>query len=667
VFAEFAITLADGSVWLSIAQGLIFAAVCLAVGTAIARAVGLLRTDAPAGETIGVGLASGSLVVAAWWAAIASGGRSSFTPVAAGFAVAILLAVVRRRRSGPDASLISATEASSPAGEDTADAAAPGPGRRSHLILAVLGAGAFIVAVALLYGSTLTLSPRDGIQPIEFQDEAFYSVLGADLAKSGTETIYSPSGFDHLQGLPTQTWYHWGELWLGAAVISIFGMAPVDARHFVVLPVLLLAAATLTGTIVRHLTRSASRSAFLFGFIACLFLAPVPLAVGMIFGITSYGVAAVAVLLALYGLAVLSRRRDSWGLAVFAGTAAAMIVPAHLVIALLGMVGIGSVWSVRVGRSLIATRGLPVVPSIWRRTFIATAVAVVATIVWGVLTGHGVGGSGASPTVPPFNAFWRESVAIVSIGGITFLTIAIAWWMVRTETSLEADLYLGTAVVVVVGAIVWGALLGDFITVHLFYGGIAAFVTPAAAVAVWRIWLRLRATGRTRVAIVAVVLCAAQLEAGVFFSVGRLWLFGPGDHPPAPLAILAAMKDLPADAKLAYACHQTEEAAFWDAHMLGLDAHSGRRVVPMCFQAETFGLMTGTPISPDVASPLFTWAPQRSLYPTSQATPTPAEVGAFMKANGIDYIYVDAIHPNTLVPDAVPVATSGATQVLRLP
>ena len=40
---------------------------------------------------------------------------------------------------------------------------------------------------------------------------------------------------------------------------------------------------------------------------------------------------------------------------------------------------------------------------------------------------------------------------------------------------------------------------------------------------------------------------------------------------------------------------------------------------------------------------------------------------AFLKANGIDYIYVDAMHPNTLVPDAVPIATSGDTQVLRLP
>ena len=77
--AELAITVADGSVWLSIGQGLLFGAVCLLFGISIARFVGLLGADAPAGETLGVGLASGLLVLAAWWAAIASGGRSSFT------------------------------------------------------------------------------------------------------------------------------------------------------------------------------------------------------------------------------------------------------------------------------------------------------------------------------------------------------------------------------------------------------------------------------------------------------------------------------------------------------------------------------------------------------------------------------------------------------------
>ncbi len=112
------------------------------------------------------------------------------------------------------------------------------------------------MVVALLYGSTLVLSPRDGVQPVEFTDEAFYSNLGAELARTGTESIYPPSGFSEIEGLPAQTWYHWGEMWLEAAVITVFGAAPLDARHFVVLPVMLLAAAllfTLDGKLIHHI------------------------------------------------------------------------------------------------------------------------------------------------------------------------------------------------------------------------------------------------------------------------------------------------------------------------------------------------------------------------------------------------------------------------------
>ena len=100
-------------------------------------------------------------------------------------------------------------------------------------------------------------SPRDGVQPVEFMDEAFYSVLGRDLATTGSETNLLPSGFDSLPGLPAQTWYHWGELWLTAAAITLFDAEPLAARNFIVLPLLLLAAASLVGTIVRRMGRTA--------------------------------------------------------------------------------------------------------------------------------------------------------------------------------------------------------------------------------------------------------------------------------------------------------------------------------------------------------------------------------------------------------------------------
>ena len=111
VFAEFAIALSDGAVWLSIGQALLFGGGCLLFGVWLARIVGLLASDAPAGETLAVGLASGLLVLAAWWGAVASGGRSSFTPVAVGFAIALALAVVRRTRSPAAADVITRFDA----------------------------------------------------------------------------------------------------------------------------------------------------------------------------------------------------------------------------------------------------------------------------------------------------------------------------------------------------------------------------------------------------------------------------------------------------------------------------------------------------------------------------------------------------------------------------
>ncbi len=79
--SEFVITVSTGEVWLSIGEALPFGGVALLFGNWVTRTVGLLKADAPAGGTLGVGLASGLMVLAAWWAANWSGGRSSFTPV----------------------------------------------------------------------------------------------------------------------------------------------------------------------------------------------------------------------------------------------------------------------------------------------------------------------------------------------------------------------------------------------------------------------------------------------------------------------------------------------------------------------------------------------------------------------------------------------------------
>src|SRR5205814_9022410 len=134
-----------------------------------------------------------------------SGGRSSFTPVAVGLAIAIALGLAGRARHPGAADVL----ASEPANREPY---ATGPPRQPHrraLILTALAGGVFVVAVALLYGPTIGPSPRDGVQPVEFTDEALYAVLGRDLATTGTETNLLTSGFSDLPGLPPQTWYHW--------------------------------------------------------------------------------------------------------------------------------------------------------------------------------------------------------------------------------------------------------------------------------------------------------------------------------------------------------------------------------------------------------------------------------------------------------------------------
>src|SRR2546427_7189525 len=114
--AEFAITISNGDVWVSIGLALLLGGGCLAFGIWLARTIGLLGSDAPAGETLGVGLASGLMVLAAWWAAIWSGGRSSFTPVAVGFAIAIALGLAGRARR-PAAADALASEAANGGGD----------------------------------------------------------------------------------------------------------------------------------------------------------------------------------------------------------------------------------------------------------------------------------------------------------------------------------------------------------------------------------------------------------------------------------------------------------------------------------------------------------------------------------------------------------------------
>lgn len=656
---ELAISLADSRVLGALLAAVILAATCALAGTWMARRVGLLSRDVPHGETLGVGLGLGLLVLAAWWAAIASGGRSSFTPVAVAFALALLCA--GRILSKPDSA-----------------SSAP----RGSVVPVALAAVAMVVGVGLLYGITLAPSPREGAQPIEFYDVAYYSVLGADLARTGTESIYSPSGFEQLPGLASQSWYHWGEIWLAAATVSVAGIDPIFARHYVVLPVVLLAAAALTGTLVRRLAGTSSRGAFLFGACACLLLAPLPFlfpgphftkwASGLIYGITLYGLGTISALLSMYVATVVTVRpglNRSWSLSLISGAVVASMVSTHIVVAILALIGASGAGAVFSARAILRTKRVPSVTAAWRGTLAATALIGSLTIGMGVVTGHQLGASALSEGISPFDGAWVQTIMVTTLGAGALLAIPVALLVYWHQQSVLAWLSLAATIALVFGAVAWGARFGDFNMFHVYFGALVVFGTPVAAAAVVALWREARVIGRRRAATAVFVLCGVQLGLGGVLAVVKLQVgFGPMDYQPIPLEVLDAIERLPMDAKLAYSCGATEEAAFGDPALGSIDAHTGRPVVPMCFHAEVFTwLITGNDNSTEVANPYFELAPQSALYPDSKARPSAASVAAFLKRHRIAYIYADGAHPNRLVPEAVPLATSGAVQLLRIP
>ena len=479
-----------------------------------------------------------------------------------------------------------------------------------------------------------------------------------------------------IEGLPTQTWYHWGELWLG-------GCRHHDLRHGAAgCPPFRRPAPPAAGGrgADRHDRPADDRVGVARGLPVRVPRLPVPraravvsgrssaLAVGMIFGITSYGVAAVAVLLALYGLAVLGVGSATWALAVFAGSAAALIVPAHIVIALLASSGSGAS-----GRSRSGSRSSPRDGCRSSRRYgdghsSRPASPLAPRSSGGLLTGHGVGGSGASPSVPPFNAFWRETVAIIVVCG-------------GRVPGHRGRLVHGPQ---------GGSIEAGPVPRH---GGDrrrrrARLGRPPRRLQhvppVLRRDRRLRDAGRGRRGVEDLAALARNRGTAnrdrarravrrATRSRRRLrhrpiaGLSGPGDHLPVPVAILARSEDLPPDAKLAYACRPRKKPPS------GMRNAGPRRPHRAARRAD---VLPGRDIRPDDRhadlagrreSAVPCGSAARALPDVASAHRPPADVASFLKANGIDYIYVDTVHPNSLVPDAVPVATSGETQVLRFP
>jgi hypothetical protein len=370
----------------------------------------------------------------------------------------------------------------------------------------------------------------------------------------------------------------------------------------------------------------------------------------------------------MYCLAVLRDRDPSWHLAAFVGTAVAFILPAHIAIAILGAVGVAAVAVVRIVSSLRTSRSVPRLAPVWQRTLAATAVITGATVGWGLITGHSLGGSSAAPSViAPFSSGWQETILRLAGGAGVFLAIPLAWWRSRITRDAGADLYLGVLVLLAAGAIGWGARLSEFTMFYLLFAGIAVYASALVAVALWTIINELLGSGHRMVGLLLVSLTVIQVAIGAMATTLRLQALGVAQYEPIPTAILRSIAELPSNAKLAYSCGPIDEISFGVPQLITIDAVTGRRVVPMCFEREYPSIILGAPRDITVPSQFFRGAPQMELYPSSTATPSPGEIRAFLAKYDIGYIYSDRAHPNTLVPDAVLGASSGDVQVLRVP
>jgi len=140
-----------------------------------------------------------------------------------------------------------------------------------------------------------------------------------------------------------------------------------------------------------------------------------------------------------------------------------------------------------------------------------------------------------------------------------------------------------------------GSKLGDFTMFYLFFGGIAVIATPVAVIAVRMLWERLRGTGHRKLAAAVVVVCvipARLLDSGTP-PCGCQQFGHNGSVEPIPVSLLTVIGQLPLDAKLAYRCSAYSETAFGTPQLLTIDAHAGRRTVPICFNAEILSTQVG--------------------------------------------------------------------------
>ncbi len=637
--------MANPGVWWSIVIAWAFGGIALIVGILVGTRSGLLAARSSPGERLGVGLAFGLLSIASAYALVTSRGSSSLTPIAVFLSLALLAA-------GGRPSL-------------------PRPTRRT-VGLAVVAA-CFLAVAAFFMAATVAPSPRDGAQPIEFMDEAFYARLSVDLDRTGREWVYSPSGYTEIAGTPQQSWYHWGEIWLGAIVNHVPGVTPVHARLLVVLPLLLLTAFTLGGATCRRLTSVDATEAFLVGGLGVLLLAPIPLAFGYHFESYAspllvsgfrYGLAAVPLLLLVF-LGVAHRPSPgSWSESWMVGAIAAAVVALHVALAPAALLAAGIAVLLLAIRSPDGIRGL-LRPASARPLAVAAA-AVLVTLAWGFVTGHGVPTEARSVAIGSFDVGWQRSVSstILSSGAI-LLSLAGAWALRRSEGPLWA-LVPAVWIAAAAAALYWGWAYPALNSFHIFFGTLLLVLTPIATFALVAMIALARHQHRRSLAHAILVILLVQVCLNAIVAAPRL-ISNAGHLPPVPLGVLEAVRALPADARIAYSCDPVDEFAPWTPKLGTITAHTGRILMPVCYMADpTLPLLANRPIDPDIPSP-FTGPAQQSLFTSAATVPTTDAIRAFLRQHGIGYVYVDAQHPDRLALGGPAVHTEGDVTIYRVP
>jgi hypothetical protein len=280
---------------------------------------------------------------------------------------------------------------------------------------------------------------------------------------------------------------------------------------------------------------------------------------------------------------------------------------------------------------------------------VAAFVGGAITLLWGLGTGHGLGGLAPIEGIEAFDRVWWRAVLETVVGAGVLLVAPIAWLWLRSEQP-RLGWMLGAALFAVVfGGIAWGLLVGDLNTFHLFFGSIGLALTPVAIAAALVVLDRARTTHRRLLSGVALATLLGQTVLAAAITVAQLQAFGPLDYPPTPVAVLEALRSLPGNAKAAYACSPIENFAPWDASLVSLDAHTGVRMIPMCFMADRPRRVLGRELDPGIESPYFAVAPQSRLWPSPTSTPSEDEIRALLDEYDIDYILVDPAHPDTLL------------------